>query len=156
MSAALLLTPVPGGHVFRGSWEKLQELEHATCAACGEPIRRAGEQLHVHTADHALVGVKAPVCAGWPDGPPPEALDDVVRAIVREAPDDQPNGPTEAAIEALHESHLALVHWIHRAGLKLPVEVEALLRAEGDRIHDLVNAIADDVRALRLAHGETP
>jgi hypothetical protein len=74
----------------------------------------------------------------------------VVAAITREAPNDQPNGPTETAIDALHAAHLSMLDVV------LPLvdgdpAAQGALRAEGDRIAELVSATADDVRALRLA-----
>lgn len=152
------LTPVPGGHVFNGTWEQFQALFNARCEACGDYIKVNGRALNIHTVDDVVAGRDEPVCAGWKDGPPRPALDNVVRAIVREAPGDQPNGPIEEAIAALHESHLALLHevtvWGHTIGMS--DEVRTASKTTGDRIFTLTNAIADQVRALRLAQGERP
>lgn len=154
--ASSILTPVHGGHVFAGTWEDLATLDTATCAACGERIKQEGKMLaRVLTApcghdEHApgTCDVEEVLCVGWPKDAPGGQLVKVVRAIVREAPDDKPNGPTEEAIIAMYDTYLDTIgkHDEQHMIVKVPA-----MKKTGDAIQATGEAITDDCRALHLA-----
>jgi hypothetical protein len=143
-----VLTPLAGGHVFAGTWEGLAALDTATCEACGEHVKIGGKLLWLREEGAAGCADEG-LCAGW-STPRADALDRLVRGMTRETPNDDPNGPTEAALVAVHEAH------VHVLKIVLPlvsvVPSRRALRQEGDRIADLTAALSDDARALRLAH----
>lgn len=143
-----VLTALAGGHVFNGTWEALGALSTATCEACGEHVKIDGKLLWQREEGAAGVADEG-LCAGW-QTPHPAALDRLVRSMISETNDEQPSGPTEAAIVATHEAH------VHVLKLVLPLvtvpSARRALREEGDRIADLTSALADDARALRLAY----
>lgn len=140
------LTPVHGGHVFEGTWGGLAALDTATCAACGEHVKLDGFLLGPETKSEGA-GDQYP-CDGWPSDAPRGQLARVARGLVREAPNDKPNGPTEEALEAVDAAHLAVIG--AHDGDRMLVSV-ATVKTEGDRIYALGEAIGDDCRALRLA-----
>ncbi len=93
------------------------------------------------------VGTEPNLCPGWRKAAlEMPVLPDLVRGMVREAPDDKPNGPSEEALRALSEArHEALES--RGDGV-----IDGILEhREGDAIGRLGHALADDVRALRLA-----
>jgi len=129
-----LLTPVQGGHVWPGTWEKLQRQHSAECAACGASLRSNGLRT--------LRPLGEGLCQGWKSPSERPVLPDLVRGMVREAPRDNPNGPSEEAIQALHAAHLKVIEWPER---------ELGIATEGAVIERLTHSLADDARALRLA-----
>ncbi len=134
------LYPVTGGHVTWHPWEKLADVATASCAACGLVFKRDGALV-------TKVGTEPNLCPGWRKAAlEMPVLPDLVRGMVREAPDDKPNGPSEEALRALSEArHEALES--RGDGV-----IDGILEhREGDAIGRLGHALADDVRALRLA-----
>lgn len=142
-----VLTPLPGGHVFAGTWEALATLDTATCEACGEYVKLDGALLWSREEGGPGADPEG-LCAGWRT-PTPDVLLALVRGMIRETPNEEPNGPTEAAIVSLHEAHLSALHVV------LPgagPDVQGALRREADAIATLTFSMADDARALDLAH----
>jgi len=137
------LTPVVGGHVFAGTWEQLDRQFDASCHACGKNVKLQGE----------LQGTRAGLCLGWGRAYP-DALDRVVRGLLHEAPGDQPAGPSEEAIRMLQEAHLRVLDIVLPLAGEQP-DVQGALHAEADAIDALVVALADEMRALRLARDVT-
>lgn len=126
-----VLTPLAGGHVFAGTWEETATDEGPRCSACGSRVEPG-----------------AAMCPGWGECRA-DALDRLVRGMIREAPDEQPNGPTEAALVAFQDAHIAMLDKV--LPLLHPM-AHGVVRAEGDRLGELAEALADDARALRLAY----
>ena len=135
-----ILTPVQGGHVWPGTWEKLQWQHSVECAACGASLRSNGLRV--------LRPLGEGLCQGWRNPSARPVLPDLVRGMTREAPDDKPNGPSEEAILNLHEKQLAATG--PHDGIKMIVSVARNLAAS-DAVGRLSHALADDARALRLA-----
>ena len=138
------LYPVTGGHVTWHPWEKLADVATASCAACGRVFRRDG----VFVTEIGEGPEAAPnLCPGWRRAAlEMSVLPDLVRGMVREAPDDKSNGPSEGALQALSEAH-------HEAlESRGDGVIDGVLEhRESDAIGRLAHALADDARALRLA-----
>ena len=89
-----LLTPVHGGHVVAGPWERYENATDARCAACGFTIelRRSADvasRIKVH-------------CRGWSSRAPNDVLERVVAGITRDRLEGAaPNGPAEVATDKL-------------------------------------------------------
>ena len=131
-----LLTPAHDGHVFAGTWEQFAPLSTgAPCAACGLPI---------------AVG-RAP-CPGWSrrasEG---DALRRVVRAITREAPDDQPNGAAETAVLRFSEALNRLLDLVDADKGDGSDERCAAAQTAAQRLVLLLGTLADQDRALEHA-----
>ncbi|WP_437310086.1 hypothetical protein [Sorangium sp. So ce388] len=143
-----LLTPVAGGHVFRGTWEALAELETATCAACGEHIKQDGEPADVVEHDGAGVPHRI-MCDGWHASAAVTALPLFARGMVRErvAPDDVgdllPSRPSHEARADLYSAH-----W---DASQPNADAKASLFRIGKAFEALCAALADEERALRMA-----
>lgn len=86
-SIDLIATVLPGGHVTYELYEAVNDADKRTVKG---PLG-------------AQEGALFDVCHGSPKGSPPDPrrLIALVRGIVREAPNDRPNGYTEAAYELL-------------------------------------------------------
>lgn len=146
-----VLTLTPGGHLFAGTWEELQECARAKCAACGMLVKDSGELLHRRPEGEGDTP-EAERCTGWGPAVRFDVLGMIVRGIVREAPDDQPNGPLECAIEEVHEAHLRMLDVVLPLTQAHP-EAHGALCVCGDAIADLTSLLADQARALELASG---
>ncbi len=150
---AALLTPVAGGHVFRGTWEALAELDTATCEACGEHIKQDGELAEVVEHDGAGVAHRI-MCDGWSPSAPSGALLSLARGMTRErvASYDEvdllPSRPSHDATAELYSAH-----WdASRTAMDDPhADARASLFRIGKAFDALTAALSDEEHALRMA-----
>lgn len=71
-----------------------------------------------------------------------------MRAIVREAPDDKPNGPVEEALQAMYDAH---VDALGKHDERHMIVAVVAMKKQGDAMHAMGERLADQDRALRLA-----